>query len=442
MRHLSTFQLIAALCVCQAFSQVATATYPALLPVFMAQWSLTNTEAGWISGVFYVGYVVTVPVLVSLTDRYDARMIVLPAMALSALSALGFAFLAEGVWSASAWRALQGIGMAGTYMPGLKALTDRLPDASHSRAVAFYTSSFGIGTSMSFFVAGEANALLGWQWAFGLSALAPALGTLVIAAVLAPRPVPESDHPATALLDFRPVFANREAFAYTLAYMVHNAELFALRSWIVAYLVFSQSQQSADSFAVTWRATVIATVVNLCGMPASVLGNELAQRFGRPLVLLVVMAVSAATAVTLGFAATLPYWVVLGILFFYAFTIAADSSTITGGAVTTADPRYRGATMAVHSMVGFLGAIAGPIIFGGILDLSGGETEPLAWGLGFSSAGAIVLLGPLFVYTLGRSAKKGPDEPGPKPTGCVRSRGWEFPSELKAYFVGKKRWRQ
>jgi MFS family permease len=304
---------------------------------------------------------------------------------------------------------LQGIGMAGTYMPGLKALTDRLPDASHSRAVAFYTSSFGIGTSMSFFAAGEIHALLGWEWAFGLSALAPGLGVLVIAVVLVPRPVPKSDHTTTALLDFRPVFANREAFAYTLAYMVHNAELFALRSWIVAYLVFSQSQQSVDSFALTWRATVIATVVNLCGMPASVIGNEMAQRFGRPVVLLVVMTASAATAVVLGFGATLPYWAVLGILFFYAFTIAADSSTITGGAVTAADPRYRGATMAVHSMVGFLGAIAGPIIFGGVLDLSGGETEALAWGLGFSSAGAIVLLGPLFVYTLGRSAKKGPE---------------------------------
>ena len=406
MRRLSVFQLIVALCVCQAFSQAATATYPALLPVFMAEWALSNTEAGWISGVFYVGYVAAVPFLVSLTDRRDARTIVVLSMAMSALSALGFALLAEGVWSASAWRALQGIGMAGTYMPGLKALCDHIPDTSHSRAVAFYTSSFGIGTSLSFFIAGEANALLGWHWAFGLSAIAPGLGVLIAAAALAPRPIKAADHPTTALLDFRPVFANREAFAYTLAYMVHNAELFALRSWIVAYLVFSQSQQAADSFAVAWRATVIATLVNLCGMPASVIGNEMARRFGRPLVLLVVMTASAATAVVLGFVATLSYSLVLGILFFYAFIVSADSSTITGGAVTAADPRYRGATMAVHSMVGFLGAIAGPIVFGGVLDLSGGEAAPLAWGLGFSAVGAIVLLGPLFVYTLGRSAKK------------------------------------
>ena len=39
------------------------------------------------------------------------------------------------------------------------------------------------------------------------------------------------------LLDFRPVLANRRAMAYVLAYFAHNWELFALRSWLVAFLV-------------------------------------------------------------------------------------------------------------------------------------------------------------------------------------------------------------
>jgi MFS family permease len=344
--------------------------------------------------------------LVSLTDRRDARDIFLFSMALSGLSALGFAFAADGFWSASLWRLLQGIGMAGTYMPGLKALTDRIPDQNYSRAVAFYTSSFSIGTSLSFFVAGEVNNLLDWRWAFGLSAIGPGLGLLFAAAVLAPRRRSAADKPDTALLDFRPVFRNRKAIAYTLAYMVHNAELFALRSWIVAYLVFSQSQQAADGFGVAWRVTAIATVVNLCGMPASVIGNEFAQRFGRPPVLVVVMVLSAAAAAVLGFSATLPYWFVLGVLLIYAFTVAADSSTITGGVVTAADPVYRGATMAVHSMIGFVGAIAGPVMLGGVLDIAGGETSSLAWGLAFTASGAVVLLGPVFVYTLGRAGEK------------------------------------
>src|SRR3546814_19010504 len=80
----------------------------------------------------------------------DARRILFFALGLSAVSALGFAFLASGVWSATLWRCLQGIGLAGTYMPGLKALTDRSQDRMQSRSVALYTPSFGIGTSLSF----------------------------------------------------------------------------------------------------------------------------------------------------------------------------------------------------------------------------------------------------------------------------------------------------
>src|SRR3546814_11273539 len=78
-----------------------------------------------------------------------------------------------------------------------------------------------------------------------------------------------------------------------LAYMVHNAELFAFRSWVVVFLVFSQAQQAEGAFGIAWRATVIATAINLIGMPASVLTNELAHKLGRPPVLLVVMTDSA-----------------------------------------------------------------------------------------------------------------------------------------------------
>src|SRR3546814_14054346 len=85
-----------------------------------------------------------------------------------------------------------------------------------------------------------------------------------------------------------------------LAYMVHNAELFAFRSWVVVFLVFSQAQQAEGAFGIAWRATIIATAINLIGMPASFLTNELAHKLGRPPVLLVVMTASAAMAVVLG----------------------------------------------------------------------------------------------------------------------------------------------
>ena len=70
-------------------------------------------------------------------------------MVLTIIASAGFAFLTTGFWSAFGFRVVAGIALAGTYMPGLKLMSDHLSvmagGKDQSRAVAFYTSSFGIG---------------------------------------------------------------------------------------------------------------------------------------------------------------------------------------------------------------------------------------------------------------------------------------------------------
>ncbi|MEZ5590704.1 MAG: MFS transporter [Gammaproteobacteria bacterium] len=189
------------------------ATFPTLLPGFQQEWSLSNTEAGWISGIYFFGYVLAVGILTALTDRVDPRRVYLGSLLLSVLSAVGFGLSADGLLSASVWRLLQGFGLAGTYMPGLKALTDVLPQRSHSRAVAFYTSSFSVGASCSIFLSGVLADSLGWRWTFYLVALGPILAAVLVFRLLPPKP-PGKDKPVTHLLDFRPVLRNRPALGY------------------------------------------------------------------------------------------------------------------------------------------------------------------------------------------------------------------------------------
>jgi MFS family permease len=139
------------------------------------------------------------------------------------------------------FRALAGFGLAGTYMPGLKALTDHMSPAGQSRGIAFYTASFSIGSSLSFLLAGEIEARLGWSWAFALSGLGPAVAMGMVWGLVPASAPHHLTAPTRFLLDFRPVLANRRAMAYVLAYFAHNWELFALRSWLVAFLVFARS---------------------------------------------------------------------------------------------------------------------------------------------------------------------------------------------------------
>lgn len=101
-----------------------------------------------------------------MTDHWAPRKIYFFSLFLTALSSLGYAYEVGGFWSAMPFRTLGGIGLAGSFMPGLKLLTDHLdhisPASHNSRAVAFSTSSFGIGRAISYFFAGQiAN---GWDW--------------------------------------------------------------------------------------------------------------------------------------------------------------------------------------------------------------------------------------------------------------------------------------
>ncbi len=398
--------LAAALCGAQVLALAGLATFPALLPTFLAEWRLSNTVAGWISGVYYAGYLAGVPALSSLTDRIDPRRILLLSTLLSAAAALGFALLAHGPASALFWRFLGGVGLAGVYMPGLKVLSDHVEGPTQSRYVAFYTSSFSLGASLSYLLAGEVAVRAGWRWAFAISAA----GALVAAGVVlrwVPPSSPGALGPAPgAVLDFRPVLRERRAMAFVLGYAAHMWELFAMRAWIVAFLVARVGEGGALG-----SATRIAAVINLLGQPASVGGNEIAARLGRRRTIVAMMLASLAVSAAVGFSGGLPpAWVVALALLYGAGTMA-DSASLTAGAVGAAPSGRRGATLAVHSGIGFGAAFLGPLAVGVVLDRAGDAPE--RWGYAFLAMGAANLAGAAAV-ALGAGRGK-PDGPTGRP---------------------------
>ncbi|MCZ6859014.1 MAG: MFS transporter [Alphaproteobacteria bacterium] len=385
--------LIATMCAAEVLSMLGISSFAALLPVFAEEWALSNTNAGLIGGLYFAGYVVAVPVLSSLTDRIDVRIVYFGGMTTTGLALLGFALTAEGFWSAAAWQVLAGAGLAGTYMPGLKALGDRFGGRDQSRAVAFYTGSFAIGMSLSYLVAGEVARAFDWRMAFGIAALGSLAAMAIAGFALAGHRTTKLPAPDTHLLDFRPVFANRAAMGYVFGYAAHIWELFGLRAWLVAFLVFGAS---LDVGSQSWlKPTLVATIFMLIGAPASVLGNELCLRFGRRRMISAIMLTSAGLSCVIGFLGTIDYGVLAVICLAYGALLMADSASLTAGMVESAAPAYRGATMAVHSTLGFVGAAAAPPVFGLVLDFAGGRAEPNAWGFAFISLGVVAALGPI-----------------------------------------------
>ena len=389
--------LIATMCIAQVLGMLGVFAFPALLPHFLKLWVLSNGQAGWINGSYFIGYTLAVPLLTSLTDRMDARRIYLTFCTVGVLANLGFAFLAHGFWSALLFRALSGLGLAGTFIPGLKAIIDRLEIPSHPRAISFYTACFGLGMSLSFYCAGEVYRGFGWQAAFKVAAAGSAIALLFSFLALKPRPIPAPGKTAAPhILDFRPVWKNREARTYILVYMCHMWEMFAARSWLVVFLTFSISRQTVTR-DFTAPTTVMA-IAGIGGMLASIAGGELAAKLGRCSVVKALMSISCLLAATIGYSAALPYTVVVALCMVYTLFFQGDSAAIHAGVITATMPERRGATMALQSLGGFAAASLGSVVTGMLLDITGGGVTSLSWGLTFGSMGLAAAIGPALLY--------------------------------------------
>ncbi len=400
--HLATdrmpaWRLTLLLCLAETLNMAGYAGVSSLLPELRAAWQLGNAEIGIVEGAFSLGYVTAVTVLVTWTDRRDPRTIYLFSTALGILALCGLAFLARDLWSAAFCRFLAGVSLAGTYMPGLRMLTDRVEGPKQSRWLAFYTASFSLGAALSTALCGAIGHAFGAGSAFALAAACAVTGgAMVLLGVdaRAPAPLPGSANPLPALVR---ALRNRRALAYSLAYAAHMWELHAFRAWLVAYLTFATTGVLAPSgnTALALWGSVLLTL----GMPSSIIGNEIALKIGRRRQLYLVMGLSAGLALAFGAASSLPFAALLALGAVYSAFVTADSASLTAGAVERALPGQRGATMAMHSLIGFGAASIGPLAFGAALDF-GGDAAALSWFGGFAILALGVAAGPVVLAAI------------------------------------------
>lgn len=383
--------LVAIVCVAQVLVQIGAFFWPALLPKMMPLWQLSNSEAGWITASFYGAYMVSVPVLVTLTDRVDPKRVYLFGVAATVLGHFLFGWFAEGFWSAVLMRALTGMGWAGTYMTGLKLLADRVDTKMMSRATAGHAASIGISGALSFACGDLLATAFGWGSAFLLAALSAAAAWLLVAFVVpsqTEQAKPRED--GAGLYDFRPVFRNTSAMAYALVYCVHTLEMSALRGWGVAFLTYVAAATGASQASLLSPA-LIATGLGLIGTFASLAGNEGAIRFGRKRLIVSALLASIVISACIGFIGPSSYALACTLVTVYGLVIWLDSSSLTAGTAGTAEPSRRGATLAVHSMLGYAGGFVGPLLVGWTLDLSGGMS-PFGWGVSFLAIAGLMLV--------------------------------------------------
>ena len=110
------------------------------------------------------------------------------------------------------------------------------------------------------------------------------------------------------------------------------------------------------------------------------------------------MVVSACVALAIGLSVQAPPALLLILLLAYAFAAPADSGALTSGMTMSARAPNKGATMALHTTVGFGLSALGAWGAGIMLDLAGGPDSASAWLAVFCLLCGSILLGPLALW--------------------------------------------
>jgi MFS family permease len=377
-----------AICTARVFLFATFMTVAATIPLIITEWVLTAAAAGAIVSSFTIGYAVSVFVFAWAADHYGAKRMVFVSAIAAAATSLTFGLFARGWGTAMVLYGLVGLAQGGVYTPLIMVLSDEIEPARRGNAMGWLIASTSLGYATSLAVAGIGIALGGWQAAFVLTGLLPALGSAML--IVALIPLANRVHPR--LSEIRPadeLVRNRESRLLIGGYTAHSWELLGMWAWIPAFLAAALALKGMATAAATVSGAYLSGILHLFGATAAFTMGRLSDRTGRRPVLVALAAAGAIVSFVIGWLIHAPGVVLIPLALAYAFFCLGDSPVLTTAISETVRPGYLGAVLAWRGLLGFgAGAIA-PLGVGFVLDMaSAAAAGPVvSWGLGFATLG-------------------------------------------------------
>ncbi len=393
--------IVATLCAALLLNMVGFANIGVVLPAVAADLGLDAAAAGLLGGTFFFAYAIGVPLLVPLTDRLPPLSVYIIGSLCWVAGGLCVALAGEGIVLPLVGRALSGLGMAASYMPGLLMLVARLPAERRSAAAATYTSCITLGTGLSFAVTGVVALFFPWRAAFVAASVSAAIALPMVALVIWKNPphgeaasTPTDDNPLSFL--FR-----RRTIGLFAAVAGNSWEGMAFRTWWIAYLVFvSDAPPSGPLLA---QLAIVSAFAGLIAMPISVLVARRAHGARRVPML-------AGVAIASGMFSLIPplfsggaLWLAVILTTLYLCVVFADAGTLAASVLDEAPASRRGVAMAAMATVSNLAAFAGATCVGAILGLAGGPASQLAWLAAFATMGIASAAGGVALWLIART---------------------------------------
>ena len=312
-------------------------------------WSLSQTQAGWLTSIVQLGFVAgtAVAAVLNLADVVPARTYFASCAAAGAL-VNALLVVAPGFGPALATRFATGFFLAGVYPPGMKMAATWF---RHGRGLA-------IGTIVGALTVGKAAPWLMKVWVPG--GVAPVVlsvsGGALFAAVLVLAGYRDGPYPfarrAFSWSLVGTVIRHREWRLATGGYLGHMWELYAYWTWIPVYLVASSS--FGNHHTASGGLNLAAFLAIGGGGLGCLWGGWVADRIGYDRLVVRAMLVSGCCSLAIGTVFGASLWLVMPVVLVWGFFVIADSAQFSA-MVTEVVPQHSvGTALTLQTSLGFL----------------------------------------------------------------------------------------
>jgi AAHS family 3-hydroxyphenylpropionic acid transporter len=349
---------------------------------------LSPQQTGWAFSASLLGLAIGALLGGRLADRLGRK----PALLVSVLVFGVFTFATERAWGLSsllALRFLTGLGLGGS-MPNIIAIVSEVARRGRTTmVVAGMSCGLAVGGVIVSLLARFAPGGLDWHGLFMIGGVAPLLLTPVLALAL-PETHRRADHRAgEAAPSARGAVFGPQALVMTLSLWVVFAltllQLSLLLNWLPSLMI-------AKGFA-RQQAFTASLALNLGSIAGSLCIGWLCDRFGAKRPMVAVYLIMAATM--FGLSATQALSPLLILSFAAGFLVLGAQFVLYGLSPRLYPENARGFGVGAAVAAGRIGAIAGPLIAGQMLQLgaSGGQVVLTMAPLVLVAAVAMLILG-------------------------------------------------